>query len=75
MISILMSDSLVLYVLTLFVTSVELSGSVDTPTCNHFMSAKVFLYREQFDVYETDAQIAFKIMANFFVQLYLKLVC
>ena len=42
----------------LLVTSAELSGSVDTTTCNHFMSAKVFLYREQFGVYETHAQIA-----------------
>ena len=42
----------------LCVTSAELSGSVDTPTCNHFMSAKVFLYREQVGVYETHAQIA-----------------
>ena len=42
----------------LFETSAELSGSIDTTTCNHFMSAKVFLYRAQFGVYETHAQIA-----------------
>ena len=64
-----------MYVVHLFVTSAELSGSVDTPTCNHFMSAKVFLYREQFDVYAHMLRLHYVIMVNFFVQLYLKLVC